>query len=91
VTRAGVWTLLSLVLQILLDSTHFSVALMWVARSSAPASALALSAGLFGLAFSVAFGALLYFGVDLLLVALLIARIGLLRGREASSPFVSAG
>jgi hypothetical protein len=57
VTHAGVWTLLSLVLQILLDSTHLSVALMWVARSSAPASALALSAGRFGLAFSVAFGA----------------------------------
>jgi hypothetical protein len=44
VTRAGVWTLLSLVLQILLDSTHLSVALMWVARSSAPASALGAAA-----------------------------------------------
>jgi hypothetical protein len=82
VTRAGVWTLLSLVLQILLDSTHLSVALMWVARSSAPASALA-----FGLAFSVAFGALLYFGVDLLLVALLIAGIGLLRGTRVDARF----
>jgi len=87
VTRAGVWTLLSLVLQILLDSTHLSVALMWVARSSAPASALALSAGLFGLPFSVAFGALLYFGVDLLLVALLIAGIGLLRGTRVDARF----
>ena len=86
-TRAGVWTLLSLVLQILLHSTHLSVALMWVARSSAPASALALSAGLFGLAFSVAFGALLYFGVDLLLVALLIAGIGLLRGTRVDARF----
>ena len=86
-TRAGVWTRLSLVLQILLDSTHLSVALMWVGRSSAPASALALSAGLFHLAFSVAFGALLYFGVDLLLVALLIAGIGLLRGTRVDARF----
>jgi hypothetical protein len=34
VTGAGVWTLLSLVLQILLDSTHLSVALMSKCRSS---------------------------------------------------------
>src|SRR5579862_792547 len=50
--HAGVWTLLSLVLQILLDSARLSAALTWVARISAPASAVALSAALFGLAFS---------------------------------------
>jgi len=75
------------VLRILLNSTYLSVALTWVARSSAPASALALSAGLFGLAFSVALGALLYSGGDLLLVALLIAGIGLLRGTRVDARF----
>jgi len=34
----GVWTLLSLVLQILLDSAHLPVGLTWVARISAPAT-----------------------------------------------------
>lgn len=78
--HAGVWTLLSLVLQILLDSAHLSVGLTWMARISAPASAIALSAALFGLAFSVTFSPLLYLGIGLLLVALLTTGIGLLRG-----------
>ena len=47
--HAGVWTLLSLVLQIMLDSARLPVGLTWVARISAPASAVALSAELFGL------------------------------------------
>ena len=81
--HAGVWTLLSLVLQILLDSAQIPVALMWVARISAPAAAVALSAALFGLAFSVAFSALLYVGICLMLVALLTTGIGLLRGTRA--------
>ena len=46
----------------------------------APASAIALSAALFGLAFSVAFSALLYLGICLMLFALLTTGIGLLRG-----------
>jgi hypothetical protein len=81
--HAGVWILLSLVLQILLDSAHLSVGLTWVARISAPASAVALSAGFFGLAFSVAFSPLLYLGIGLMLVALLTTAIGLLRGIRA--------
>ena len=81
--HAGVWTLLSLVLQILLDSTHLPVGLTWVARISAPASAVALSAALFGLAFSIAFTPLLYLGICLMLVALLTTGIGLLRGTRA--------
>ncbi len=78
--HAGVWILLSLVLQILLDSARLSVRFTWVARISAPASAVALSAGFFGLAFSAAYSALLYLGIGLMLVALLTAAIGLLRG-----------
>jgi len=81
--HAGVWTVLSLVLQILLDSAQLSAGLMWVARISAPASAVALSAALFGLAFSVAFSPLLYLGICLMLVAVLTTGIGLLRGTRA--------
>ncbi len=82
--HAGVWTVLSLVLQILLDSAHLSVRLTWVARIGAPAAAVALSAGFFGLAFSAAFGALLYLDIGLMLVALLTTAIGLLRGTRAA-------
>ena len=81
--HAGVWTLLSLVLQILLDSARLSAGLIWVARISAPASAVALSAGFFGIAFSVAFSPLLYLGICLMLVAVVTAGIGLLRGTRA--------
>ena len=81
--HAGVWTLLSLVLQMLLDSAQLSAGLIWVARISAPASAVALSAGFFGLAFSVAFSPLLYLGICLMLVAVLTTGIGLLRGTRA--------
>jgi hypothetical protein len=79
--HAGVWTRLALVRQILLDSARLPVELTWVARISAPTSAVALSAALFGLAFSVAFSPLLYLGISLMLVALFTTGIGLLRGR----------
>jgi len=81
--HAGVWTLLSLVLQILLDSARLPVGLTWVARISAPTSAAALSAALFGLAFSVGFTPLLYSGICLMAVALLTTGIGLLRATLA--------
>jgi hypothetical protein len=81
--HAGVWTLLSLVLQILLDSAELSVGLMWMARICAPAAAVALSGAFFGLAFSLAFTPLLYLGICLMLVALLTTGIGLLRGMRA--------
>jgi len=83
--HAGVWTLLSLVLQILLDSAHLPRGLEWLARISAPVSAVAMSGALFGLAFSLAFSALLYLGICLLLVALLTTGIGLLRGAHANA------
>jgi hypothetical protein len=81
--HAGVWTLLSLVLQILLDSADLPAGLTWLARVSAPASAIVFSAALFGLAFSAAFSPLLYLGIALMLVALLTTGVGLLRGIRA--------
>jgi hypothetical protein len=83
--HAGVWTLLSLVLQVLLDSAYLPIGLMWVARISAPVSAVALSAAFFGLAFSVAFSPLLYLGICLMFIALLATGIGLLRGSRAAT------
>jgi hypothetical protein len=78
--HAGVWTLLSLVVQILLDSARLSAGLTWLARIGAPAAAVAMSAAFFGLAFSVAFSPLLYLGICLLLAAVVTTGIGLLRG-----------
>lgn len=81
--HAGVWTILSLLLQIFLDSARVSAALKWCARISAPAAAVLLSAGFFGLAFSVAFRWLVYFGILAMLAALLITAIGLLRSARS--------
>lgn len=60
--HAGVWLLLSLVIQVLLDSARLSAALRWLARIRAPLSAVAVSGGFFGLAFVPAFRWLLYLG-----------------------------
>src|SRR5215469_4064536 len=45
--HAGVWTILSLVLQIFLDSARLSVPAKWLARICAPLAAVFLSAGFF--------------------------------------------
>lgn len=83
--HAGVWVILSLVIQVLLDSARLSPAMKWLARISAPVAAVALSGGFFGLAFFAGFRWLLYFGVLSLLVALLLAGVGLLRNLRAAS------
>jgi hypothetical protein len=88
--HAGVWTILSVLLQVLLDSTRLSTALTWLARICAPISAVAFSGALFGLAFSASFSTLLYLGVVLMLIALLTTGVGLLRGVSAS-PNASPG
>src|SRR5882672_6119621 len=50
--HAGVWTILSLVVQVLLDSARLSSGPRWLARIGAPVAAVAVSAGFFGVAFS---------------------------------------
>jgi hypothetical protein len=77
--HAGVWLILSLVMQVLIDSTRLSTTMMWLARISAPAAAAIVSAGFFGMAFVPEFRWLLYLGGLILLVALLLTSIGLLR------------
>jgi hypothetical protein len=77
--HAGVWLILSLVMQVLIDSTRLSTPLVWLARISAPAAAVAISGGFFGIAFFPEFRWLLYLGGLSLLVALLLTGVGLLR------------
>ena len=77
--HAGVWTILSLLLQIFLDSARLSVPAKWLARVCAPLAAVLLSAGLFGVAVSVSFRWLVYLGVLSMLAALLLTVLGLIR------------
>lgn len=77
--HAGVWVILALVLQILIDSARLSRLAMWIARVAAPAAAVAVSAGFFGLAFFPGFRWLLYFGAICLLLSLVITGLGLLK------------
>jgi len=77
--HAGVWVLLSLVLQVLLDSATLPPGLKWLARVSAPLAAIAVSGGFFGAAFFPAFRWLLYFGAASLVVAVGLAGVGLVR------------
>jgi hypothetical protein len=77
--HAGVWVILSLVMQVLIDSTKLSTSMMWLARISAPVAAVTVSSGFFGVAFSPEFRWLLYFGGVSLLVALVLTGVGLLR------------
>jgi hypothetical protein len=78
--HAGVWTMLSVILQLLLDSVELSPGMVWVSRICAPLAAVALSGGFFGIAYSESFRWVLYLGIVLLLIALLITAVGLLRG-----------
>ena len=77
--HAGVWVILSLFLQVLLDATTLSTAPRLVARSAAPIGAICVSGGFFGLAFLPGLRLLLYFGAVSMMVALVLTAIGLLR------------
>jgi hypothetical protein len=82
----GVWVILSLVLQVIIDSARLSIPLLWVARISAPVAAAAVSGGFFGMAFAPEFRWLLYSGGLGLLVALVLTGAGLLRNLRSASP-----
>lgn len=81
--HAGVWLILSLLIQILLDSARLGPSLKWFARIAAPLAAVAVSGGFFGLAFLPGFRWLLYLGAVLLFFATVLSGIGLLRNRQA--------
>ena len=80
--HAGVWIILSLVLQVLLDSAALGPVLKWTARVAAPVSAAIISGGFFGLAFAPAFAALVYLGAAAMALSVGLAGVGLLRARR---------
>jgi hypothetical protein len=84
--HAGVWLILSLVIQVLLDAARLSAATKWLARIAAPVGTLALSAGFFGLAFRQDFRFLLYFGALAMFCSLILTGVGLLRNLRTAGP-----
>jgi hypothetical protein len=77
--HAGVWLVLSLVLQVVLDAAALSPRLKWLARVAAPVAAVAISGSFFGLAYNSHFVWLLDFGAVCLVVAVVLTGVGLLR------------
>jgi hypothetical protein len=77
--HAGVWIILSLVVQMLLDNATLSSGMKWLARISAPVAAVAISGGFFGVAFIPGFRVLLYLGAASLAVAVVLTGVGLIR------------
>lgn len=79
--HAGVWVILSLIIQVLVDGARLPSSLEWTARISAPVAAIAVSGGFFGLAFLPGFRWLLYLGGLSLVVSVVLTGVGLLRHR----------
>ena len=77
--HAGVWLILSLVIQVLLDAAKLPSSTKWLARIAAPVGTLGLSGGFFGLAFKTEFRFLLYFGALAMFASLILTGVGLLR------------
>jgi hypothetical protein len=77
--HAGVWVLLSLVIQQLVDGARLHGSLAWTARLSAPIAAVLVSGGFFGLAFVPGLRWLLYAGGACLVVSVVLTGVGLLR------------
>jgi hypothetical protein len=77
--HAGVWLILSLVIQVLLDAAKLPSSTKWLARIAAPVGTLALSGGFFGLAFRPEFRFLLYIGGLAMFCSLILTGVGLLR------------
>ena len=86
--HAGVWTILSLLLQIFLDSARLPATVKWIARICAPLAAVFLSAGFFGVSISASFRWLIYLGVLSMFSALLVTAVGLVRDphRDPQAP-----
>lgn len=77
--HAGVWLILSLVVQVLLDAARLPSSTKLLARIAAPVGTLGLSGGFFLLAFKNEFRFLVYFGALAMFCSLILAGVGLLR------------
>jgi len=83
--HAGVYVILALILQPLVDQTALSNGFKWLARLGAPAASIILPAGFFGLAFIPGFKWLIYLGIICLAISMLLAGIGLLKNLRPAS------
>jgi hypothetical protein len=86
--HAGALVILSLVLQVLLDATELSERMRWVARVTAPAAAILISAGFFGIAFAPQLSALLWTGAASLVTAVVVTGVGLVRAPSTRAALV---
>lgn len=77
--HAGVLVILSLVLQVLLDSATLAERVRWGARVLAVAGAILVSGGFFGLAFFPGFATVLWLGAAAVSTTVLLAGVGLVR------------
>lgn len=82
--HAGVLVILSVVLQIVLDHARLGAGLSWSARVGAPAAAVLVSGGFFGLAHAPPLRTLLYAGALLVVWATVVAGVGLLRAARGT-------
>ena len=81
--HAGVYVILALVLQPLVDHTGLSHSLRWIARLGAPIASVVVPIGFFGLAFFASFKWLMYIGIVCLAASMLLTGAGLLRNSGA--------
>jgi len=77
--HAGVFVILSLILQPLVDQSALSNPFKWIARLGAPAASIIMPVGFFGLAFLPSFKWAIYLGIFCLTASMLLGGIGLLR------------
>lgn len=82
--HAGVLIVLSLLLQVFLDHVRLSDGVAWSVRVAAPAAAIFVSGGFFGLAHAPALRGLLYAGAALVAYSTVVAGVGLLRSLGAA-------
>ncbi|MDB3935710.1 hypothetical protein N9383_03200 [Granulosicoccus sp.] len=83
--HAGVYVILALILQPLVDQSSLSNPLKWIARLGAPIASIVLPVGFFGLAFIVNFKWAMYLGITCLGVSMLLTGIGLLKNLKLTS------
>jgi len=83
--HAGVYVILALILQPLVDQTSFSLPLKWVARLGAPLASVIVPVGFFGVAFISGFKWVMYFGVICLVISMLLTGIGLLKNLRVNT------
>jgi hypothetical protein len=86
--HAGVLVILSLLLQVFLDHARLSSGVEWAVRIGAPAAAILVSGGFFGLAHAPGLRMLLYAGAALVVFATLATAVGLFRSLRAEAASV---